>query len=107
MQLLGNVREITVDGKLVVRATFTPKIRDEVWDNRKKYIGRVVRIYGPVDSPYVNVEPTGDTSLLSLAGKQVYIDGVDDHGSSTKQKGRGRGDNPVPGMQQRASGQGL
>jgi rRNA processing protein Gar1 len=96
MQFLGNVQEVTVDGKLVVRATFTPKIRDKVWDNRKRLIGCVVRIFGPVDSPYVTVEPTGDTSLLSVAGRQVYIDGVDDHG---KQKGRGRGSNPVPGVQ--------
>lgn len=96
MQFLGNVQEVTVDGKLVIRTTFTPKLRDMVWDNRKRLVGRVVRIFGPVDSPYVTVEPAGDTNLLSIAGKQVYIDGIDDHG---KQKGRGRGDNPVPGMQ--------
>jgi rRNA processing protein Gar1 len=98
MQFLGNVQEVTVDGKLVIRAAFIPKLLDMVWDNRKRLIGRVVRIFGPVDSPYVTVEPTGDTSLMSVAGRQVYIDGVDDHGSG-KQKGRGRGDNPVPGMQ--------
>jgi rRNA processing protein Gar1 len=98
MQFLGNVQEVTVDGKLVIRAAFTPKLRDMVWDNRKRLLGRVVRIFGPVDSPYVTVEPAGDTSLLSIAGKQVYIDGVDDHGSG-KQRERGRGSNPVPGMQ--------
>ncbi|MCX6651721.1 MAG: Gar1/Naf1 family protein [Methanomassiliicoccales archaeon] len=98
MQFLGNVQEVTVDGNLVVRAAFTPKLRDKVWDNRKRLMGGVVRIFGPVDSPYVTVEPTGDTSLLSVAGKQVYIDGVDDHGSG-KQRERGRGDNPVPRVQ--------
>jgi len=58
-------------------------------------MGRIVRIFGPVESPYVTVEPTGDTSLLSVTGKQVYIDGVENHG---KQKGIGRGNNPVPGV---------
>lgn len=82
--------EVTVDGKLVVRANLTPKIRDRVFDNRKRLVGTVARVFGPVDSPYVTVLPTGDTSLLSAKGRQVYIDGVDDHG---KQKGRGRGDN--------------
>jgi rRNA processing protein Gar1 len=95
MRFLGNVQEVTVDGKLVVRADFTPKLRDTVFDNRKRPVGRVARIFGPVDSPYVTVEPTGDAGLLSVAGRQVYINGVDDHG---KQKGRGRGDNPVPGV---------
>jgi len=95
MQFLGNVQEVTVDGKLVVRATFTPKLKDAVFDNRKKPLGRIVRIFGPVDSPYVTVEPTGYTSLLSVTGKQVYIDGVENHG---KQKGIGRGNNPVPGV---------
>ncbi len=93
MQFLGNVQEVTVDGRLVVRASFTPKLKMAVFDNRKKPLGRIVRIFGPVDSPYVTVEPTGDASLLSIVGKQVYIDGVDEHG---KQKGSGRGSNPVP-----------
>jgi len=98
MQFLGNVQEVTVDGNLVVCADFTPRIRDKVWDNRKRLVGSVVRIFGPVDSPYVTVEPTGDTSLLSVTGKQLYIDGVDDHGSG-KHRERGRGDNPVPRVQ--------
>ncbi|MBN1109564.1 MAG: hypothetical protein JXA45_02265 [Methanomassiliicoccales archaeon] len=96
MRFLGNVQEVTVDGKLVVRAVLTPKLRAKVWDNRKRTVGRIVRVFGPVSSPYVTVEPTGDTSMLSAAGRQVYIDGVDDHG---KTKGRGRGDNQVPGVQ--------
>lgn len=89
MQFLGNVQEVTVDGRLVVRATFTPKLKEAVFDNRKRPLGRIVRIFGPVDSPYVTVEPTGDTSLLTVAGRQVYIVGVENHG---KQKGIGRGD---------------
>jgi len=93
MQFLGNVQEVTVDGKLVVRASFTPKLKEAVFDNRKRPLGRIVRIFGPVESPYVTVEPTGDTSLLSVTGKQVYIDGVENHGN---QKGIGRGNNPVP-----------
>ncbi len=93
MRVLGNVQEVTVDGRFVVRATFTPKLREAVFDNRRRPFGRIVRIFGPVDSPYVTVEPTGDASLLSITGKQVYVDGVDEHG---KQKGSGRGNNPVP-----------
>lgn len=93
MQFLGNVQEVTADGRLVVRAAFTPKLREAVFDNRRRPLGRIVRIFGPVDSPYVTVEPTGDTSLLSVTGRQVYIVGVENHG---KQKGSGRGSNPVP-----------
>ncbi|HOE52121.1 MAG TPA: Gar1/Naf1 family protein [Methanomassiliicoccales archaeon] len=87
MQLLGNVQEVTVDGRLVVRATFTPKLKEAVFDNRKRPLGRIVRIFGPVGSPYVTVEPTGDAGLLSAVGRQVYIGGVENHG---KQKGSGR-----------------
>ncbi len=87
MQLLGNVQEVTVDGRLVVRATFTPKLKEAVFDNRKRPLGRIVRIFGPVGSPYVTVEPIGDAGLLSAVGRQVYIEGVENHG---KQKGSGR-----------------
>jgi RNA-binding protein len=87
MQFLGKVQEVTFDGRIIVKGSFAPLIRSRVVDNRNKIVGKVLRIFGPVDSPYVAIAPTGDFSLLSAIGKQVYVEGVEEHG---KTKGRDR-----------------
>jgi rRNA processing protein Gar1 len=64
-------------------------LRSRILDNRQKPIGRVVKVFGPVDSPYVSIEPGADFSLLSAAGKQVYVEEVENY---AKTKGRDRRD---------------
>jgi RNA-binding protein len=89
MKYLGAVQEVTFNGKLIVRGQFTPKPGSQVFDNRKNRLGRIRRVFGPVDSPYVSIEPTGDPGLLRLMGRPVYVEGVEKDG---KGKRRDRGD---------------
>jgi len=89
MKILGPIQEIAYDGKLVVRGAFAPLPGSAVLDSRKRPLGKVRRIFGPVSSPYVSVELTGGSGLLGMIGKQVYIEGVDEDG---KGKRRHRGD---------------
>jgi len=86
MKFLGEVQEVTFDGRLIVRGVFAPQPRDTVMDNRKKPIGRVVRVFGPVAGPYISVEVSGGQSMLSAVGKQVYIEGVEDRGKGSKRR---------------------
>ncbi|MEM0449781.1 MAG: Gar1/Naf1 family protein [Methanomassiliicoccales archaeon] len=88
MRFLGEVNEITSEGKLIVRASFAPRPKETVFDNRKRPLGRVGRIFGPVSSPYVSVELTNHKSLLSAMGMQVYVEGVDEFGKGGKRRGR-------------------
>jgi RNA-binding protein len=89
MKLLGVVQDIGFDGKLIVRGSFAPGVRDRVVDNRSKPLGSVRRVFGPVDSPYIMVEPTGRSNLLAAVGKQVYVEEV---GHYAKGKRRDRRD---------------
>lgn len=85
LRVLGVVQEVAHDGKLIVRGSEAPRGRAEVLDNRKRRLGRVIRVFGPVDSPYISVEPRGDLSLMGMIGKQVYFEGGDEYG-----KGKGK-----------------
>ncbi len=93
MKFLGAIQEISYDGKLIVRGAFPPRPRDGVVDNRKKKLGQVKRVFGPVDSPYVLIEPTGNSTLLTSIGKQVYIEEAEDY---AKGKRRDRRDRALP-----------
>lgn len=88
MKLLGEVQEVSFDGKLIVKGVCAPQPREVVTDNRRRPIGRVVRVFGPVASPYVSVEVSGQNSLLSAVGKQVYVEGVEELGKGGKRRSR-------------------
>jgi RNA-binding protein len=73
LRLLGVVQDISHDGKLIVKARFAPNLREFVKDNLKGEVGRVSKIFGPVRSPYVAIEPRKELKTLAVLGKEVYI----------------------------------
>jgi RNA-binding protein len=87
MKLLGEVREVTHEGRLIVKGSFAPGPHDRVFDGRKRPFGKVYRVFGPVKSPYVSIQVSSDQSLLSAVGKQVY---VEEAGHGKGGKGRDR-----------------
>jgi RNA-binding protein len=87
IKLLGTVQEIAFDGKYVVRATFAPNIGMNVVDNRKRVIGRVKRVFGPVNTPFVSIEPVDNYRLPDVVGKQVYVEGVDEDAKTKRRNG--------------------
>ena len=76
MRRLGVVENIAYDGSLVVRAGFAPANGASVLDRRKRPLGRVARIFGPVAEPFVSVRPQA-APALSLIGADVFVDEVD------------------------------
>jgi RNA-binding protein len=73
LRLLGVVQDISHDGKLIVKARFAPNLKELVRDNLKGEIGRVSKIFGPVRSPYVAIEPRKELKTLAVLGKEVYV----------------------------------
>jgi rRNA processing protein Gar1 len=73
VRLLGVVQDISHDGKLIIKARFAPRTRELVRDNLKAEVGRVVKVFGPVRSPYVAIEPKKELKTLAVLGKDVYV----------------------------------
>jgi rRNA processing protein Gar1 len=73
LRLLGVIQDISHDGKLIVKARFAPKMRETVKDNLKSDIGRVSKVFGPVRSPYVAIEPRKELKTLAVLGREVYV----------------------------------
>ena len=88
MKVLGTIQEIACDGSMIVRGSMAPPNRSKVVDNRKRTLGRVRRVFGPVDTPYISIDTTGDISLIGMIGKKVYIEGVDDNGKGKRRHRR-------------------
>jgi len=76
MRRLGVVENIAYDGSLVIRARFAPPTGAPVLDRRKRPLGRVGRVFGPVAEPFVSVRPQA-APAVSLIGADVFIDEVD------------------------------
>ncbi len=83
MKLLGVVQDMSHDGKLIVKSRFAPKKGAIVRDNVKARVGRVARVFGPVRSPYVAVQPEAETKTLAILGREVYVE-EGDHGKGKR-----------------------
>ena len=88
MKRLGIVGKIIYNGLILVSAEHVPDKDAMVIDARMNPVGRVIRVFGPVKSPYVTIFPANkDTkTLLNLIGKEVYLKEV--YGNAKTKKDR-------------------
>ena len=46
----------------------------EIFNNRNKRIAKVMKIFGPVSSPYLKARPMGvQPNLISMIGKEFFL----------------------------------
>lgn len=67
----GIVESVTNEGNFVVKAEFTPDVNDPVYGPDGSKIGKVKRVFGPVDSPYVTIVPENKDVLAKIGGKKI------------------------------------
>jgi rRNA processing protein Gar1 len=82
---VGTVLAITPAGDLTVRASDGRVVPEgsSVNDSRGKRIGRVVRVFGPVDRPYLTVKPRRTPSpdeAVRLVGSTLVQEESESHG---------------------------
>ncbi len=66
------MENIAYNGDVLVRASFAPNRGQKVVDGRGRALGRVKRAFGPVQEPFVAVEPL-KAAPLGLMGAEVYV----------------------------------
>lgn len=73
MQRIGTV-DRTAQGLAVVSVDSDelPEIGLMVINESLSTVGRIVDVFGPVESPYVAITPTSGTSLTDLVGTKLY-----------------------------------
>mgnify|MGYP000563048762 CR=1 FL=1 len=76
LKKLGEVKNISYAGKLLVRGNWAPRIGAKVFGVMHEPLGRVQRVFGPVSSPYVLVSPSHEANkkMLTLIGREVFIE---------------------------------
>ena len=84
MDILGVVEEVTHEGNIIVKGTVTPEYGNLVYDSKKKKIGVVKRVFGPVDGPYVSVAPVDRSVLINISGRSVYFEKGAQHGKNKR-----------------------
>ena len=74
MRKAGTVVRLA-QGLLVLRSPTAdvPDIGTEVLDENLDAVGRIVDVFGPVDSPYLAVTPTDDVHGPSLLNASLYL----------------------------------
>lgn len=97
MKTLGKVINFSPKGSLVVRCKFTPSIGSVVVDRKGEVIGKVIRVTGPVVTPFALVKPreSGAGTISSLGGRELFLgqrpqkSGPDRRGRVSRRPGNG------------------
>ena len=76
MDVLGIVETVSHEGLIIVRGDAVPDHGNIVYGADQKKIGKVKRVFGPVDRPYISVIPSDKSVLKNIPGKKVYFEGV-------------------------------
>lgn len=76
MKRLGRVDLISHNGCLLVKGDFTPLEGADVVDRSGRDMGRISRVFGPVASPYVSIQPSKEfrRSMVGAIGQDVFVD---------------------------------
>jgi rRNA processing protein Gar1 len=76
MRQFGFVKGTNPRGEVIARATRRERVEvgDRMVDKKRKPIGTVKRVFGPVRSPYVCIRPKKGIDGRDLIDSEVYID---------------------------------
>lgn len=88
MDYLGIVEEVTRDGRLIIRCRTLPNLGDQVFDSKRRRMGVVKRIFGPVEEPYLSVTPDEGLDPLRLKGSETFYNKGKEQNGKTKRRNR-------------------
>jgi rRNA processing protein Gar1 len=69
---MGSVKNIIHDGSILIQATETFRPGTPVFDSRGKEVGKVSRVFGPADNPYISVKPKGQINAFGMLDSSLY-----------------------------------
>jgi RNA-binding protein len=75
MRSFGIVKGTNPRGEVIVRSSGHERVevRDRMVDKKRRQIGIVKRVFGPVRSPYIAIRPKKGVDARDLIGAEVYI----------------------------------
>jgi rRNA processing protein Gar1 len=74
-ELFGKVTHAVKRG-MVVKTIILPKVGSPVFDSKKRRVGNVVDLFGPVKSPYALIKPAAGLTAddqRGLVGSEVFM----------------------------------
>ncbi|RJS86623.1 hypothetical protein CW704_05160 [Candidatus Bathyarchaeota archaeon] len=71
MRRIGRVLHMSPSEKAVIKTSRPLRIGENVFDENKKFVGKVFDVFGPVRTPYVEVD-VKNRRASDLVGKMLY-----------------------------------
>jgi len=108
MDFLGRIVGFSTGGTIIVRASSSPGLGVVLCDIRGRDLGRVIRITGPVGSPFLVLKPFDKTpeGTVRLIGKDVVLSRSQGRGMSKGHYKKDPGDRSAKGPDRPWSGDG-
>jgi len=73
----GEITRVTDEGDMIGRFTHVPEMGTAVLDKRKRTIGKVTWIFGPVERPFVEIKTNNDSrKRVSILNEPIYVEEI-------------------------------
>lgn len=72
MEKIGEVLHVIRGNRAIAKVKAAPKIGLKVFDGKGKLIGKIVDVFGPVKSPYIEVEVEGQDPK-KVVSSPIYV----------------------------------
>ncbi|MEM4983021.1 MAG: Gar1/Naf1 family protein [Candidatus Bathyarchaeia archaeon] len=72
LEEIGEILHVVQGDRAIAKVKITPKLGLTVFDIRRKPIGRIVDIFGPIKSPYIEIE-VEEQNPEKLVNSPIYI----------------------------------
>lgn len=74
MELLGEALHLTAKGQLIIRCEKLPLVPTQLYDSRRRPVGRLVELFGPWQNPLGRVELEARSQAQRLKGQGLYME---------------------------------
>lgn len=71
MEEIGLIVRLARSGMLIAKVSKEPKPGQLLVDSKGRPVGKVVEVFGPVESPYASIRPLSDWAK-TLEGERVF-----------------------------------
>ena len=76
MKYLGRIIALSYRAQFVLQGSITPPLAAIVYTRTLERLGEVIRVFGPVKTPYITVAPFNPADLkMKYLGAELYVEG--------------------------------
>ncbi|MHA1835790.1 MAG: H/ACA ribonucleoprotein complex subunit GAR1 [Candidatus Odinarchaeia archaeon] len=70
---MGKPLHLSSQNHIIIKTNFAPKIGSNVYTKTKKFIGKIIDVFGPINSPFLSIKPNKKIEPTDYLGEELFV----------------------------------